>query len=204
MKLFSIFILTFSFNAFSGHFKLDKSILNARDVNFIPHSGEGKWDNYLALNLEFSPAADVFKQLLIKQKTQLTSRGEAHITILAPNDYWNILRPVGITIEEINELATKAQIQSIKFKPLCLGQSSALVDGGIEKTFYIVVESQDIIEMRKAIKKLYISRGGDSSKFLVEANYHPHITIGFTKRDLHENDKVVKNKKTCIIELDLI
>lgn len=206
MKMFTLLgisILFFSYNAQSGHFKLEKSLMDARETRFVPHTGDGEWDNYLVMNLPFTPVADVFKQLLLKERVQLTSRGEAHLTIITPIEYWRTLKPAGITISEINELAVKAKIQSLGFTPICLGQGSALLEGTIEKTFYIVVKSSDAINMRKAIKKLFIGRGGDASLFLPE-NFHPHITIGFTKRDLHESDKVIKNKSTCIYELDLI
>lgn len=196
-------LLLLSNQVISGHFKLDKTIIESSTVSFIPHSGVGEWDNYLTMNLPFEPVADLFKQLLVKKATQLTSRGEAHITILTPVEYWNILKPVGITMDEINELAIKAKIQNLRFKPLCMGRGSALVDGEVEKTFYIVVESADALRMRKALKKLYVSRGGDEKKF-DPTSFYPHITVGFTKRDLHASDKVIKNKKSCVFELDLI
>lgn len=206
MKLFFISILTLSttsLSANSGNFKLEKTLMDASSVEFIPHAGKGEWDNYLVMNLAFPDVAEVFKQLLVKEKRQLTSRGEAHLTIITPVEYWSILKPVGITMSEINELAVKAKIQSLSFKPVCLGRSSAMLDGDVESTFYIVVESSDVEDMRKAIKKLYISRGGESSKFDLN-KYYPHITVGFTKRDLHESDKVKKDDKTCVYDLDLI
>ena len=206
MKMLTILAISFFlfFNsAQAGRFKLEKSLMDTRETRFVPHTGDGEWNNYLAMNLPFAPVADVFKQLLIKERIQLTSRAEAHLTIITPIEYWRTLKPAGVTIAEINELAAKAKIQSLGFTPICLGQGSALLEGTIEKTFYIVVKSSDAINMRKAIKKLFVSRGGDASLFLPES-FYPHITIGFTKRDLHESDKVIKNKSTCIYELDLI
>lgn len=204
MKVFIVllFFSSFGYCSVLSSLNLKSSIYNTESVKFIPHKGVGRWDNYLVMNLPFEPVADVFKQVLVREGVQLTSRGEAHLTIITPIEYWEVLKSVGITIDEINTLAIKAQIQKLKFTSLCIGRGSAIIDSNVENTFYIVVESQQAMEMRKAIQTLYISRGGNADKFLV-SNYHPHVTVGFTKRDLHESDKVIKNKDSCILKLNL-
>lgn len=59
------------------------------------------------------------------------------------------------------------------------------------------VNSPDLVAIRKEIQELYVSRGGDGRLF--EANhYYPHITVGFSKQDLHEADGVIKDKNSCI------
>ncbi len=203
MKFLLFLLISLSAVAENTSTYLDNSILKTKRLDFIAHKGAGEWDNYLVLNIPFSPVADVFKQLIIKEKTQLTSRGEAHLTIITPVEFWNYLKPAGVTIDEINRLARRADIQKMTFKPVCIGRGSAMVDANVEKTFYIVVDSKAALDMRKAIKELYLSRGGDPEGFN-PMSYHPHITVGFTKRDLHENDKVVKNVESCISELNFI
>lgn len=180
--------------------------MNAESVKFIEHTGPGEWDNYLMMNLAFPPVAEVFKQLLVKEKTQLTSRGEAHLTIITPVEYWKVLRlaPAEITMNEINDLARKSKIQSLSFKPICVGEASAPVEEKTERTFYIVVESKEVMKLRETIRQLYLSRGGEPKMFNSSEGFYPHITVGFTKKDLYESDKVRKNKETCKFELDLI
>lgn len=203
MKYIFIFCLFFSSLVHNGHTyeaKLDQSLIKSKLVNFIPHIGEGPWDNYLVMNLPFVPIADIFKQLLIKEKRQLTSRGEAHLTVITPIEFWEVLKPTGISMDEINSIALAAKLQGMRFKALCVGSGAAILEANVEKTFYLVVESSEVIEMRKAIEVLFLSRGGEKGKF-DPLNYHPHITIGFTKRDLHFSDGVVKDKNSCIYGL---
>lgn len=63
-------------------------------------------------------------------------------------------------------------------------------------TFYIVVKSQDLMEIRKEVEKLYIKRAGQPGQFRAE-RFYPHITVDFNKRDQHESDGLIKDKTTC-------
>lgn len=92
------------------------------------------------------------------------------------------------------------QIQYSKFEIACLGVGKAKIGNSEEKTFYAVVESQDLITFRQEIQKLVVSRGGTETDFNPH-NFYPHITVGFTSRDLHESDGVIKNKSTCTNKL---
>ena len=181
--------------------QLKKSVLDTQSVDFIEHTGEGEEDNYLVMNIPFAPVAELFSQLIQEKKCEMTSRAEAHITILRPSEFWSILRPVGITIGEINDLARKMEIQSTRFCPVCLGEGISEIDGKQESTFYIIVDSPAARAIRSRIKDLYISRGGDSDKFCEDFCFH--ITVGFTKRDLHEKDGVIKDESTCEFKLEL-
>lgn len=67
---------------------------------------------------------------------------------------------------------------------------------GDMSTFYIVVKSQDLMEIRKEVEKLYIKRAGQPGQFRAE-RFYPHITVDFNKRDQHESDGLIKDKTTC-------
>jgi len=56
---------------------------------------------------------------------------------------------------------------------------------------------------RKEVQNLFISKGGEPVKFL-PAKYFPHITLGFTKRDLHESDDVKKDRNSCVFDIKVI
>lgn len=196
-------ILISSSAAFAGSLTLKSSLLDGTSVKFLKFEGKGPFDSYLTMNLPFPPAAGLFKQVLVQEKTQLTNRGEAHITVITPVEFWNILKPQGVSMKEINKIAEDMKIQSSRFQPLCLGYGKATVDGNSERTFYIVVASDDLINIRREIQKLFISKGGSESAF-VPTNYYPHVTIGFTKRDLHESDGVIKDAKSCVNDLQIV
>ncbi|MNT88586.1 hypothetical protein D3C72_2291690 [compost metagenome] len=58
------------------------------------------------------------------------------------------------------------------------------------------MESHELLEMREAVQKLFIAKGGNSSEFL-PGKYYPHITLGYSVKDLHYEDGVVKDLRSC-------
>ncbi len=202
MKLLVTLALLISSFA-QANYRLSNEIHKGNSVEFIKHEGTGQWDNYLAMNLPFEPMEKLFVQLQSKNDTQLTNRGEAHITVITPIEYWDVLRPQGISMSEITELGTNANIQNAKFDIVCLGQGSALVKDITEYTYYVVVESDDLIQIRKKIQEIFVSKGGDVSAFN-PLNFYPHITLGYTKEDLHESNGVIKDSKSCVSIIEII
>lgn len=194
-RLFFVFIL-FSFFSNASGFKIAKSVHDSQSLQFLKFEGSGEWDNWLQMNINFEPVAELFKQILIKQRAPLTSRGEAHITVVTPVEFWNVLRPQGMTMSELHRIAEGLQIQQSKFEIVCLGQDEKDIENRLERTYFLVVRSDDLIKIRKQIRQLFLAKGGDTKKFKAE-NYFPHITVGYTLRDLHESDGVIKDTRTC-------
>lgn len=201
-NLFLLFIFLFSQFGIATDFRLNRAIKNGDSVKFLKFDGPGQWDNYLAMNLNFKPMEDFFKQLQQREKKPLTNRGEAHITAVTPVEYWNKSRPRSVLMAEINKIAETMNIQKSKFEIVCLGKGSTSVNEKKEETFFVVVLSDDLINIRKEIQKLLISKGGSSTEF-DPMNYYPHITLGFTKRDLHESDGVIKGHNSCVNSIEL-
>jgi 2'-5' RNA ligase len=173
-----------------------RSLVDGAMVEFVAHQGDGQWDGYLAMNLPLEPAAETFKQLLIKERRQLTNRGEAHITVITPVEYWNVLR-AKVSIQKIHEIARSSAIQRAKVDIVCLARGGAMVDGREEHAFYVVVKSADLVAIRKKIRDAFVAAGGVAKDF-DPVKFYPHVTIGFTKRDLHESDGVIKDSRTCL------
>lgn len=199
----SIILFQIVISANAQTFFINSKVLRGNSVPFIAHAGAGQFDNYLAMNLPLEPVADLFKQIIVKEKRPMTSRGETHITVITPIEYWNILRPRRISIKEISALARRMKIQNSKIEISCLGVGKAKIGNMEEKTYYVVVESQDLISIRQEIQKLVVARGGLVSDF-DPYNFHPHITVGFTLRDLHESDGVIKNINSCLSSLKIL
>jgi len=183
-------------------FGLSKKVYHNKDISFVPHSDEGPLGSYLTMNVNFPPVSELFFLVLIHQGFSLQNRGEAHITVITPIEFNNVLQPMGVTIDEINKIAHSKNIQSSKFEVECLGRGKADIEGKTEKTFYIVVTSEDLIEIREKVHSIFVNKGGDPHKFKPRS-YYPHITVGFTRRDLHESDEVIKNLDSCWADLKL-
>lgn len=180
---------------------LSSRVYENKDLSFAPHEGTGPFDTYLSMEIQFGPIADLFKQLVIDQRTVLTNRAEAHITVITPVEFQEILKSK-ISIKEINELAKKNDIQSSSFTVVCLGEANLEINGKIESTFYVVVRSPELLQIRENIQKAWIKKGGDKDLFKPEY-FFPHITLGYTLRDLHMSDGVIKDESSCIMDIEI-
>ena len=76
---------------------------------------------------------------------------------------------------------------------LCVGKGTSQT----KSTYFVVVQSEDLFKIRKAIEILYKKKGGTDSGFKDE-EYHPHVTLGFTEKDLHAQDGVMKDASSCL------
>jgi 2'-5' RNA ligase len=196
MRYLCSFILT-SNVASTTELHLDRKIKDASPVPFKSISGTGEFDTWLQMTLPYRPMVDLLNQVRRVEHISLRNRGEAHITVVTPVEFWKVLRPHGITGNAIDGIAREMNIQASRFEVLCLGKGVAKIHGKLEKAYYVVVQSDDLIRIRKKIQELLVSRGGNPEDF-EPLNYFPHITLGFTKRDLHESDGVKKDIKSCI------
>ncbi|GIL21271.1 MAG: hypothetical protein BroJett041_23850 [Candidatus Jettenia caeni] len=163
-----------------------------RTAPFIPH------DTWLAINVDPKPADQIRSQL--DQLSQMTHkhRGEAHITIITPPEYEKLKKYISMT--EINKIALDSGINQIQWRNICLGSGAINFDGKTLKTYFVVVDSPELVRFREVIEAKAQSLGARSGDFKAQT-YYPHITIGFTDRDLHESDGVIKDEKSCNFEL---
>lgn len=173
-------------------YELDPEVHRTSDIPFQVHEGHAPLSHYLSMEIPFAPIAHLRSQIEKSHSQKLKHRGEAHITIITPVEYTQVLKEK-ISIHEINQIAMNAHVQSSKFNILCLGEGKAKQ----ASTFYVIVSSTELLNLRVAIHQLFISRGGNPSAFNPH-HYYPHITVGYTERDLHEADGIIKNKNTCI------
>ena len=175
-------------------FDVDARLLDANSVPFVPHSGEGPFDNYLAVNLPFAPAQALLADVEAFFGQELVSRGEAHITVITPVEYQRIADHLDIAA--IDALAG-ASVQSTSFDVVCLGRATADLGSGTESTFFLVVDAPALVGLRRAVQEALVAAGG-SRELFDPMSYAPHITLGFTLRDLHERDGAVKDPRACI------
>lgn len=154
--------------------------------------------SYLALDLPYSPFEKIRKNIEGKLAITLKNRGEAHVTVITPPEYEKMKRK--ISMQEINALAEKMELQKSPYKLLCVGRGSIGDANKQKSTYYVVVESDRLFQIREAIKVLYVKKGGNTGDFNPET-YYPHVTLGFTDSDLHYEDGVIKDASSCIYSL---
>lgn len=184
MKIASLIILA----AFAKEISTTSLLTDGSKLGFKAQS------NYLSMELNYKPSKALRMEVEKDIGMTLKNRGEAHITILTPPEY-NVLKGK-ISIQEINEIALKNKIQESNVKAICVGVGESQNNSAL-KTYYVVVDSQNLLKIRKQIADEFTARGGDPEKFDA-TNFYPHITLGFTQRDLHlESDGVIKNTESC-------
>jgi 2'-5' RNA ligase len=158
-------------------------------------------DDWLAQPVEFSKINNLRLELEQISSLNLKTRGEAHITVITPPEFSKLKSK--LSMEEINTIALKSNIEKPDWKPLCVAQASLkekATDKLISQTFYVVVESEQLTSIRQNIQKEFEKKGGIAQDFDA-IHFYPHITIGFTERDLHEHDGVIKDTRHCVYEL---
>lgn len=180
----------------SGSNALRKIAYSPSEITAQPFTSS-KEKSYLSLDLGYAPFEKIRKDLESQDSLQLQHRGEAHITVITPPEFKILQKKV--SMREIEAVATEMEMQKIRPKLLCVGKSSLQISGNIESTYYVVVESERLYQIRKAIENLYHKKGGKES-FDAE-NYYPHVTLGFTKRDLHIEDGIKKDASSCLYGL---
>ncbi len=193
MKYLILCFLFLTTQVQAATYKLSQDIYKNENVSFLIY------DNYLTMNINYDPIKKLLVQLNDQSKIPLKNRGESHITVVTPIEYDNVLNKY-ISIHEINAIAARVKIQKTPFEVVCIGKGSVKIRDKEESTFYIVIKSPGLLNIRNEIHKLFVKKGGANEAFNPD-NYHPHITLGFTNRDLHESDGIIKDKKSCVAEI---
>lgn len=199
-KLF-LLILLISINCFAQtSFELKKTILNTTHMQFETHIGRpDSMENALALNIEYNQivllrgAIEKHISKRLKFLTAWDPNGEAHITTISPVEFSQVLRH-HISMQRINQIAREVDIQNADLKILGLGSGIREMDGAKEETFFLIVDSFKLRKIRHKVYSEFLVNGG-SAKDFDPAWFFPHITIGYTKKDIHENSGLLKNIK---------
>lgn len=168
--------------------QIDDKTLNPSQLPFTQHA------NYMALDIPFQPVKSVHGELETREGVKLISRGEAHVTIITPPEFDVLSKKM--TIEDLNALAEKLKVQESDVHAVCVGEGHAKLDGREERTYFIVVDSKKLAAIRAEIERVFKERGGAPEAFRA-SDFFPHITVGFTKSDLHIQNGVIKDRRSC-------
>ncbi len=162
-----------------------------RGIASVEHKKE---KSYLSLDLPYAAFEKMRVDVEKNQNVQLQHRGEAHITVISPVEFTKLKKK--ISMKEINALAEHMDMNKSSYHLLCVGKGAVNEDA----TYYAVVESDRLFQIRKAVHVLYTQKGGKAEDFNPDL-YYPHVTLGFTKKDLHLEDGVIKDASSCIYSL---
>lgn len=177
--------------------QISKKVFETSQLPFVSHKGAGEFDTALAMNVPYEPVKELRKQLeselgqKLKFFTGWEKEGEAHITVVTPPEYFHLLKDK-ISIEEIEKIARAHKIQNSSFEVVGLGSATREINGKPETTYFVMVRALNLSEIRKQIFRAFVKAGGNKNKWDPE-QFYPHITIGYTERDLHESDGVLKD-----------
>lgn len=194
MKFIILILLFFSSLSFAQVFelKIKNDIYQNQFEEFLAH------DDAVAMNIRYEPIKSLRLQLENALNIKLDyfkewdADGEAHITVITPPEF-NVLK-TKLSMKELNAIADRYEIQMARLMLLGLGHGKMLIEDKVESTFFLIVDSYQLRTIRQMIFYEFVRRGGDRSAF-DPTWFFPHITIGYTKRDLHESDGLLKNIK---------
>ena len=168
----------------AARLSISRSAIAPTLAPYVAHS------DYVAANVPFVPVAELRRALEGVVDGPLKNRGEAHVTTVTPIEM-GVLRK-RLSSEEIEATVRASGIQRAALEPVCIGMGTK----GKDHTFFLVVTSEELVRVRVALGEEYVKRGGRASDFDARA-FAPHVTLGFTKRDLHISDGVKKDTKSC-------
>jgi 2'-5' RNA ligase len=178
----------------SSSFEVDKKVLNAAHLPNV--AKDNLESNYLSMQIEFAPILSLKKQIEQSTGLVLTDRGEAHITVLTPPEV-TILK-TKLSFLQLLEAIDHKTLQNEVFEVICLGL------GTFQKlrTYFVVVSSPGLLKRREKVALAFEKAGGAVGSFK-PLEFFPHITTGFVGRDLHLQDGVIKDRRSCTASLKM-
>lgn len=180
-----------------------------KKVKFISrHFGEKDWQGTLAMNIDYAPIKEVRRRVEssiylgnpLKFLTAWEAEGEAHITTITPIEYqecmWSEKRGIEVLhMKDIEKIALENSIQSseIKIEGLGFGKKKFGDRHQLDETHFVIVSSGNLLEIRVEVYEQYLKKGGKKDCWSPNV-FYPHITVGYTHKDIHFPD-VEKNLK---------
>lgn len=206
MRVFSMILISLSLSACtSPHSQRLQSLKYSPEDLKSPRRGiastptvHQKNPGYVSITVPLTAFDKIKSDLESSQNLHLKSRGEAHITVVTPPEFRKLSKK--IAPEKIHALMDNLAVDKTSYKLLCVGKGEKQVKDKSFSTFYVVVESDGLFKVRKTLEELFLTQGGSLSEFNSE-NYFPHVTVGFTEKDLHLEDGVKKDASSCIYSL---
>ena len=176
---------------------ISKSIYVNDNLTFESHQGTGPFDTAIAMNIQYPPVKliremlSTYLQYPLRFFTGWNNDGEAHITVITPPEYTDVIKKF-VSIERIEEIASRNTIQTSDLKVFGLGRGVVNINDKAEETYFLIMKSKNLLKIRQQIYEEFVKNGGNKNAWNPR-HFHPHITVGYSLRDLHEADGVIKD-----------
>jgi hypothetical protein len=154
--------------------------------------------DWVGIPMPYAPVEKIRTELEKRIGKKLQHRGEAHITVITPPEF-RVLSQT-LKMNTIDKIVAKEGSMKAPIKALCLKKVTAVLGGKTEESWFISVESAELREFRNQVWRRFVANGGLPEDFAWK-RWAPHITLGFTSRDLHDEDRISKEKAECAFEL---
>jgi hypothetical protein len=175
--------------------EISRAAFDASQEVFVPH------DSYLSLSTPYAPVVHLIEQLQEREKLKLKNRGESHVTVVSPPEYTS-LHKSGVGMAAVERTADALQLGESDLDPVCLGMGQAMINGKLERTYFIVLHSENILKIRHELARQELH--SSSNDGFESEHFYPHITVGFTLDDLYEQQGVIKDQRSCLYRLRLL
>lgn len=190
MKYLFIILLFLSNLVLAEDLSISKAMLNNSKMPFVERS------QALALNVHYkdvqSLRANISKSIhrQLKFLQSWDANGEAHVTTITPPEAGVLTR--FIPEKKINQIARDLKIQESDIEILGIGSGKKKFGNETGETFFIIVKSRNLLLIREKILEAYLKAGGPANNFKPKY-FYPHVTIGYTHSDIHEQDGLIKD-----------
>lgn len=134
----------------------------------------------LSTLLKFPYSTEVLELFFLnKSRSYTVFLGESHITVITPPEF-ALLSTANVTIEQVDSIAKKLNIQKSKVSIVCLGREEVVENGTDMIVYQIIVKAPNLNKIREEIFKVYYQQGGNPALF------DPNVSLIFllTHNDL--------------------
>ena len=188
-------VLIFSLISFAA----ETLTVNIKELESLDKRPDFKLEaDWVGIPMPYAPVEKIREELEKRIGKKLHHRGEAHITVITPPEF-RILSQT-LKMNWIEKIVAKEGSMKAPIKVLCLKKITAVLGNKTEESWFISVESAELREFRSQVWRRFVANGGIPGDFAWK-RWAPHITVGFTSRDLHDEDRISKDKADCTYEL---
>ncbi|KAJ9530140.1 hypothetical protein QJQ45_023423 [Haematococcus lacustris] len=191
-------------------FRVDKQALDGSKVAFTPRVFGNATNKYagswLGFQLSWALYEPIFAQLnSTAGVAPLVNRGDVYITTISTAEYAVLSSLSSITIQDINAIAMASDIQASSFVPHCVARfrKSLVTPAVVDEAYNVPASSADLVAIRQRVSDLYQMLGGEPGMFN-PTSFLPHITLGFSRRNMGDADGVFKGENACWAPISLV
>ncbi|KAL6762462.1 hypothetical protein V8C86DRAFT_2518281 [Haematococcus lacustris] len=191
-------------------FRVDKQALDGSKVAFTPRVFGNATNKYagswLGFQLSWALYEPIFAQLnSTAGVAPLVNRADVYITTISTAEYAVLSSLSSITIQDINAIAMASDIQASSFVPHCVARfrKSLVTPAVVDEAYNVPASSADLVAIRQRVSDLYQMLGGEPGMFN-PTSFLPHITLGFSRRNMGDADGVFKGENACWAPISLV